>query len=54
MSAFSETYNRDHNILELVDVLPNVSFTTKWAGTWLLLIEMVNKSWLTSYQTTKT
>ena len=28
MSAISESYNRAHNILELVDVLPNVSFTT--------------------------
>ena len=28
MSAISETYNRAHNILELVDILPNVSFTT--------------------------
>ena len=28
MSAISETYNRTHNILELVDVLPNVSLTT--------------------------
>ena len=28
MSAISETYNRTHNILELVDILPNVSFTT--------------------------
>ena len=28
MSAISETYDRTHNILELVDVLPNVSFTT--------------------------
>ena len=27
MSAISETYNRTHNILELVDILPNVSFT---------------------------
>ena len=28
MSAISETYNRAHNILgELVDILPNVSFT---------------------------
>ena len=27
MSAISETYNRGHNILELVDILPNVSFT---------------------------
>ena len=27
MSAISETYNRTHNILELEDVLPNVSFT---------------------------
>ena len=26
MSAISETYNRAHNILELVDILPNVSF----------------------------
>ena len=24
MSAISEIYNRDHNILELVDILPNV------------------------------
>ena len=28
MSAISETYNRAINILELVDILPNVSFTT--------------------------
>ena len=28
MGAISETYNRRHNILELVDILPNVSFTT--------------------------
>ena len=28
MSAISETYNRANNILELVLVLPNVSFTT--------------------------
>ena len=28
MSAISETYNRADNILELVDILPNVSFTT--------------------------
>ena len=27
MSAISETCNRTHNILELVDILPNVSFT---------------------------
>ena len=27
MSAITETYNRGHNILELVDILPNVSFT---------------------------
>ena len=28
MSAISETYNCGHNILELVDILPIVSFTT--------------------------
>ena len=28
MGAISGTYNRDHNILGLVDILPNVSFTT--------------------------
>ena len=28
MSATSETYNRAHNTLELVDILPNASFTT--------------------------
>ena len=28
MSAISQTYNRAHNILELVDIFPNVSFTT--------------------------
>ena len=28
MSVISETYNRAHNILELVDILPNVSFST--------------------------
>ena len=27
MSAISEIYNRTHDILELEDVLPNVSFT---------------------------
>ena len=27
MSAISETYSHAHNILELVDILPNVSFT---------------------------
>ena len=27
MSVISETYNRAHNILELVDILLNVSFT---------------------------
>ena len=27
MSAISEIYNRTHNVLELEDVLPNVSFT---------------------------
>ena len=28
MSAISEGYNRAHNVLELVDILPNVSFVT--------------------------
>ena len=28
MSAISETYNRAHNNLELVYILPNVFFTT--------------------------
>ena len=28
MSAIFETYNRAHNILELLDILPNASFTT--------------------------
>ena len=28
MSAISKTYNRVHNTLELIDILPNVSFTT--------------------------
>ena len=32
MSAISETYNRAHNILELVDIFPNVSFTTSETG----------------------
>ena len=27
MSAISETYNRAHNILELVGILPNFYFT---------------------------
>ena len=27
MRAISETYNRDHNILELVDISWNISFT---------------------------
>ena len=29
MSAISETYNHGHNIFELVDVLPYVSFTSE-------------------------
>ena len=28
MSAISEIYNRAHNILELGNISPNVSFTT--------------------------
>ena len=28
MSAIFDTYNGSYNILELVDILPNVSFTT--------------------------
>ena len=28
MSVIYETYNRAHNILELVDILPNVTFIT--------------------------
>ena len=28
MNGISETYNRAHNILELVDILPNVSSAT--------------------------
>ena len=28
MSAISETYNPGHDILELLDILSNVSFTT--------------------------
>ena len=28
MSAISESYNRIHNISELVDILQNFSFTT--------------------------
>ena len=31
MNAISETYNRGQNGLELVDILPNVSFTTSEA-----------------------
>ena len=27
MSAISKNWNRAHNILELIDILPNVSFT---------------------------
>ena len=29
MSAISETYNCAYNILELIDIEPNVSFTTR-------------------------
>ena len=28
MSAISETYDRAHNILELLDIFLNISFTT--------------------------
>ena len=28
MSDISETYNRAHNILKIIDFFPNVSFTT--------------------------
>ena len=27
MSAISETYTRAHNVLELVDILPDIFFT---------------------------
>ena len=40
MNTISETYNRVHNILELVDILPNVSFKTSET----VLIKMVNTS----------
>ena len=29
MTTISETYNGAHNILELVDILPNASFKNK-------------------------
>ena len=32
MSAISEIYNRAHNIVELVDIIPNVSFTASEMG----------------------
>ena len=32
MSDISETYNRAYNILELFDILPNVSFTISETG----------------------
>ena len=32
MIAIFETYNRTHNVLELVHILPNVSFTTSDMG----------------------
>ena len=47
MNTISETYNRVHNILELVDILPNVSFKTSET----VLIKMVNTSWLMGCQT---
>ena len=44
MSVISETCNHAHDILELVDILPNVSFN-KWNGTWLkILISNTNKN----------
>ena len=32
MSAFSKTYNRDHNMLKLFDILPAFSFATSEAS----------------------
>ena len=50
MSAITETYDCAHNILELVDIFSNVSFTTSETETRLLLKKMINTSWLTSCQ----
>ena len=32
MSVISETYNPAYNILENVDIVPNISFTTSETG----------------------
>ena len=52
ISAISKTYNRAHNVLQVVDISPNVFFHKKWNETWLLLIKIVNTSWLLICQTT--
>ena len=43
MSTISETYNCADNILELVDILPYVYFTTNMKRNYLL-VKMLNAS----------
>ena len=45
MSAISGTYNRGHNILEFVDILPNASFTK--SETEIIIINKCDKYELT-------
>ena len=51
MSTISETYNCAHSILELADILLYVYFTTNMKRNYLL-VKMLNKIWLKSYQST--
>ena len=49
MSTICETYDCAHSILELADILLYVYFTTNMKRNYLL-VKMLNKSWLKSYQ----
>ena len=44
MNVISETFNRGHNILELVGILPNVSFITSETESDCLFKKMENAS----------
>ena len=48
MSAISETYNLWY--FGIWRCLTKCFFHSKWNGAWLLLVKMVNSSWLTSCQ----
>ena len=45
--------NRGHNTLRVFDTLPNISFSRREIGAWLLVIKVVYKRYLTNWWTTE-